>query len=83
MKYTIQVTNAHIQNGIKGNCKHCPVALAVMEITHGEVLVGNDKLAAKINDNNHWAYTPDNVNDFVYDFDAGMPVQPFTFEIEL
>lgn len=67
-----QVTQEHIDSGVKVNCELCPVGLAVQPykfyFNHFEV--------------NYKAYkSPQIVSDFIKRFDVGLPVEPFEFEL--
>lgn len=79
----VRVTQEDINLGESRNCRWCPVALAMWRATGKRWLVSPISMTvADINDSGsvclpHIAYL------FVLDFDAGRPVQPFEFEVEL
>lgn len=73
----ISVTEEDIQRGFP-NCDRCPVALAVSRQMgqHASVTL-------------HWVRTadllakvPTVVRNFIEDFDRGLPVSPFNFQLE-
>lgn len=76
----ISVKEHHILCGERMNCFACPVALAILEavgkkyvqVTSKYITVGNDQ-----------QLTPKSVSDFMYNFDARVAVQPFSFDLEL
>lgn len=79
----IQVTQEDINNGRRGNCYYCPVALAVARIfnAHNFIYVG----AEGICDVRKWTVPvlPPEVFDFICKFDRQFPVAPFTFELQI
>ena len=82
----IQVTQQDIDNGLKGLCTHCPVALAFKRVIQGgSVEVGD---AAYIFPYNFDGPTvmitlPEFVHKFIRAFDSGNKVEPFEFECEV
>lgn len=74
----IIVTQEDIDNGIKGSECDCPVALAIkrkFSVDRGIV----DGIDIEINGVTY--YTPERVYYWIERFDAGLPVQPITFEL--
>ena len=79
----IHVTQNDIENGIKGNCEFCPVAIAMTRAFGRLVRVWNDHCligyspVIRID-------TPAEVADFISDFDAfgEKGLKPFSFEIK-
>lgn len=81
----ITVTADHIARGARCTSDACPVALAIKETLHPlsvdvqvEVInfgVPGGKFAPVV--------PPDEVACFVDEFDDGLPVQPFTFTLEV
>ena len=78
---TIHVTEDHISRGIPDTTMYCPVALALrgctrlrpVEVNHGIVLARD-----------HFIEYPDRaIADFVRSFEAGEPVEPFSFSLVL
>lgn len=78
----IEVKQRHIQDGVKGECFMCPVALAVTEITHCMTRVGTEFI--KVYDEPFQKFEmPAEVAKFIEEFDDGDSVQPFSFDLPL
>ena len=80
---TIHVTEDHIDNGIREDCKYCPVALALNEATNWRWRV-TDK-ALYFLDNGIWTFYQFNsfrTGQWIYNFDRnyGWP-KPFSFNL--
>ena len=73
----INVTQEHINSGIKSDCMLCPIALAVRTLFP---IVEVDDCCIEIGDVQY--YSPDSVAKFIDDFDNGKLVKPFSFELE-
>lgn len=81
MNKTINVTQKDIDNGIKTDCRNCPVVLAIkrtLGIDYGLV----DGFSF-INYFGRCYPLPANVRAFVDGFDGGYDVTPFEFELDL
>jgi len=81
MILTIDVTEEDIKNGRK-NCWGCPIALAANRATkcergHVQVLSKNICLYRE------WWYLEEDAIQFIYDFDMGFTVKPFSFSMEI
>jgi hypothetical protein len=77
----IVVTQEHIDRGIREECRACPIALAIMEAlgwTDG-VKVENDLVFVA----NAEYPLPTEAQVFVFNFDNGLEVIPFEFELEV
>jgi hypothetical protein len=81
------VTPAHISAGVPGSSTHCPVALAIGEVIHPRRVQVDGAFI-------HYyripgvfepvtVTTPEDVSIFVDEFDDGLPVEPFTFTVEV
>jgi hypothetical protein len=82
MKKQITVTQAHIDKGKPQKADDCPIFHA---LTDAGFNVDEVDLWAFIEIYpNEWAYIalPDEATSFIDQFDAGKPVQPFTFELD-
>lgn len=73
---TIEVTADDIARGTRKSCSCCPIALALARCTGLVVSVESD-----------WVYfmpdLPQTAVEFIKTFDAGKPVQPFSFELDV
>ncbi len=82
----IKVTLKDIEEGYRGSCYDCPIALAFRREVKTTSITGLSVGAARIlhREAYTWnAYTlPKKAQTFVKRFDDGKPVKPFTFEIE-
>ncbi len=82
---TIHVTQAHIDAGIRSECRLCPIALALqaaisrdVQVMSGSFLVfGGGGYVASLH------ALPEEVSVFIINFDEGSPVQPFSFEVNI
>ena len=88
----IEVTEKHIEDGIRKNCEHCPVALAVREATGSRSALVSvypyDEEHTEIElhipgDKIRRIRAPKIVDSFASSFDKGIEVHPFTFELDL
>ncbi|QDK02062.1 hypothetical protein SEA_GIBBLES_105 [Gordonia phage Gibbles] len=77
----VTVTQKHIDDGTKANCKLCPIAQAITNkgykarVYHELVdLIGKDGVNATYK-------LPKKATRFIIDFDEGNKVKPFTFEM--
>jgi len=84
-KYTFNVTQEHIDRGVQDECDRCPVALAIAEQTpfpfgfveaYGDYIMWSCVI-------DQYARAPFEVNRFITRFDDGLPVAPFSFELEI
>lgn len=83
MKYTINLTQKHIDRGRPRSCFHCPVALAIQDgvgRTVGVMSLHEQSYACF--ENGVTALPPAAVQ-LARDFDQGRPVQPMSFELEV
>lgn len=77
----INVTQEHIDRGVRGDCAACPIALATTEVIHERVgvvglhIIDNDGIPIK--------ETTVKMRQFMDNFDDGKPVQPFSFNLKL
>jgi hypothetical protein len=72
----IQVTAEHIRDGQRCNSARCPIALALQEPAW-EARAG--AILAVLSDG--FYRLPYEVRKFMRDFDRGLPVEPFEFEL--
>lgn len=92
---TVQVTERHIAHGFAEDCHFCPVALALQQAlaNYLEPALGKssaqfiaeewstDGLTAWGNGGINEFPLPEGVGEWVNQFDGGLPVEPFRFEI--
>ena len=82
----IKVTLKDIEEGYRGSCYDCPIALAfkreVKTTSHTGLSIGAERILHR--EVHEWdTYTlPKKAQTFIKRFDDGKPVKPFTFEIE-
>jgi hypothetical protein len=81
---TISVTAEHIAKGRPGDCRFCPVALAVEDAFPGtNCWVARDTLTLYSNGRQRLRVPhPGTVLKFIRAFDSADPVEPFTFELD-
>ena len=80
----IEVTQDLIDKGERHGCTDCPVALAIMLATgdeHVEVFAGTG-ITRTGKRETHFTL-PVEARQWIVDFDAGEPMAPFAFEMEL
>lgn len=87
MKVKVEVTNEHIAEG-KPFCLDCPVAIAVNELTIPKVLAQvNDEDIDFIHSDpeikNIAVELPKRARSFVFCFDSGSSVKPFSFALNI
>lgn len=75
----IRVTAEHIRRGARSQPFSCPIALACQAAGQTKPLVGLDVLFA----DDHKHLLPPAVQQWVRNFDDGLPVEPFEFELGL
>lgn len=84
-RFVIEVTQEDINNGKRGNCRKCPVALACMRSMPGFVVDVSTREIFIQHTSEHivksvpMSYT---VRDFVVNFDSHGYVEPFSFVLE-
>jgi hypothetical protein len=84
---TINVTAGHIAKGEHDSCRFCPVALAMKEAFPDAELVAVDSARVIMGGGlrrRGWVELdlPDAATRFIEAFDAGDPVQPFSFDLD-
>lgn len=76
----IEVTREDIDHGLAGSCGSCPVALAIRRrFPDGWVRVGIRCVYA----GGRAYHLPSGAIEFIERFDGGMPVEPFSFELDI
>lgn len=85
--YTIKVTEKHIQEGWRKACYGCPIFLAVVDGMNEEEKGGTFSVLPAcvapefIRRGKERFRPPAEVNEFIRRFDAGLPVEPFEFQL--
>lgn len=81
---TIHVTQAHIDNGTAKSCEFCPVAEAVREDSGVDCVVSSIGLTLFPAGGKPWVslFLPSEAKRFIRSFDRGLPVEPFSFELD-
>jgi hypothetical protein len=80
MKRTIAVTQEHIDRGQRGNGLACPIFLAARQARLGITCANSRQLM--FTRGRTAAPTPE-ATKFMHNFDRGLEVKPFSFEIEI
>lgn len=80
---TITVTQHDIDHGRRGDCVWCPIALAASRAIGAEVYADGAEIFSINNRYQFQAETPEEACRFMEEFDAGEPVVPFSFELEV
>jgi hypothetical protein len=78
----ITVTQKHIDEGQRGSPTQDPIAFAMIDAGLEHPHAGVTYLSWVEDDRKRFAKAPQEVYDFMLDFDNGRPVLPFEFEVE-
>lgn len=78
MKTKIKVTQKHIDEGVRRNCKQCPVALALREHLQERIEVSYERIG--IGDGR--ALTTRGIRQFIRDYDADKVTLPCTLILD-
>lgn len=73
--FTVEVTQADIDQGVRHDCGACPLACAIVRQTGKEVRVAND---IRVYGQGVYCHTTESW-DFMHYFDQGKTVKPQTF----
>lgn len=76
----VVVTQADIEEGIRRDCRQCPIARALQRQTGDGTWTVRPVLAHAAE--GPFYYLPPIARDFITFFDAGMSAAPFEFELE-
>ena len=81
----VEVTQRHINSGLKRDCNKCPVALVLKEIfpNASRIIVGGFAIDMYALGEEYFHNFPDSVGNFTLAFDDGKEVEPFAFEIDV
>jgi hypothetical protein len=79
----ISVTAEHIAKGFPGDCRFCPVALAIEDAFPGtNCYAARDALTLYFNGQSLRVPHPGSVLKFIRAFDSAEPVEPFSFDLD-
>jgi hypothetical protein len=79
---TVSVTQKNIDDGLRTSHTACPIALALRDLDAMKYsYVVNAQSLCDIHSELVVAYLPTSAEHFIQDFDQGLPVEPFTFEV--
>ena len=79
----IQVTQQHIDSGVRGSCTSDPIALALREAGFPNVWVGVHYIDLEGRAGGDAGIRmPDEAYEFLKLFDNGLPCEPFEFDLE-
>lgn len=79
----VKVLQHHIDQGKRGKVSSCAIALALQEQFPEAADIRVGQFGMVVNDYS-WSFSRESgIPDFIRSFDAGLPVQPFEFEIQI
>lgn len=79
MNVRIDVTQKDIDEGAQGRCEDCPVTLALQRVVPDARVYSSRFFTF----DGYLKAAPPAVHRFIYDFDLGKPVQPFSFPLDI
>ena len=79
----VKVMQRHIDKGIGGDCGKCPIALALLDVGFTHVDVDTNNIMINYKDKTYYIDLPDEAVEFIERFDNELPVNPFSFSIDL
>lgn len=85
---TINVTQQHIDKGCRIQASNCPIALAIDELLKEplQAWVCQSNIGIGAEGEERFRYqenTPESAKEFITRFDAGEPVEPFSFDLDI
>ena len=80
---TIDVTQEDIDNGVRAMCDKCPIALAIARKIKCDIYVSTFLTRLYYEDLGLEFSNSTPMYTFVKNFDQGVPVQPFSFELDI
>jgi len=83
MIVNVKITQALIDTGDRGSAELCPVTRGMKEAGMHYPWVNTEYINFFYEGEDHQEPTPPLVALFIMDFDAGEPVEPFEFELEV
>ena len=79
----IQVTQQHIDFGLRGSCSSDPLSLAMLDAGLSEPWVSPTYLRWKKDGKTYFHPIPENVLQFIKRLDTGISAAPFEFSLDL
>lgn len=86
MIVTVQVTAEDIRLGLPGECSRCPIAYALLRLLPEPIAWHAGPMSLHVRNKDRELLSmcvPVEARDFMYSFDRGQPVDPFSFEVEM
>ncbi|TXI11656.1 MAG: hypothetical protein E6Q76_02160 [Rhizobium sp.] len=81
MLISVPITQAHIDQGTRDSCRGCAAALALAAVTHPSTKIAVQSYRVTIDG---WPCEPSpELGRFVMAFDAGKPVEPCAFQLDV
>lgn len=84
MSVKLEITQSHIDDGVRTDATLCPIALALKSIGYEAIQVGRSGVYVPDpgHGNKTLLYLSTEATQFVHDFDHGFPVEPCTLELK-
>lgn len=81
----VSVRQRHIAFSPPQHPELCPIARALMDLGWTNISVGAFNVTMQMPNSKQWYLylLPEKARNFIRDFDAGQPVEPFEFEMNL
>ena len=79
----INVTQEHIEQGVRGNVYSCAVALAAQEVLGRDIVMIADIALRRGAVWSKFAVLPEMVRAWIVEFDDGRSMAPITFELDI
>jgi hypothetical protein len=82
----VEVTQKHINKGLRNDCRRCPIALALKDAGLSDVVVMRSIVLIHPRRGSQYRYScalPTSVSQFIESFDSIQGVEPFSFELEV
>ena len=79
----VEVTQKHIDRGVKSSARTCPIALAFQDLGFKEARVGGQNAYPDGLDSPKTIPLPYYAREFIANFDKGITVTPFGFSVDV
>ena len=80
---TINVTQEHIQQGKRFDRRHCPVAVAIRDVTDRDVMIYMGWIHFQLSIGWHSHQTHPDMVEIIYHYDVTGEMKPFAFDLEI